>query len=100
MTTRVSCSNWSSWRLRRSCGSSGLSSSATTTAILVLVGLLGGRAQPAERLADDPRDLHLAHADLLADLRLREVFLEAQPQHLALACGDRPEQPVQGRAVL
>ena len=47
------------------------------------------RAQPRDRLADDPRDLHLRDADALADLRLREVLLEAQAQDLALARRDR-----------
>ena len=44
-----------------------------------------GRAQAPERLADDARDLHLRHADALADLGLREVLGEAQAQHQPLA---------------
>src|SRR4051794_27041488 len=90
MTTRVSCNSWSSWRLRRSLSSSSL----------VVIRLIGGRAQPAQRLADDPRDLHLRDADALPDLGLREVLLEAQPQHLALTRRDGAEQPPERRAVL
>src|SRR3954452_17436705 len=56
--------------------------------------------QACDRLADDPRHLHLRYADALADLGLRQVFLEAQPQHLALARGDRPHELLERRAVL
>src|SRR5688500_6779755 len=59
-----------------------------------------GGAQPRERLADQARDLHLRDADARADLGLREVLGEAQPEHLALARGDRGHQPLQRRAVL
>jgi hypothetical protein len=50
------------------------------------------RAQPPERLSDDARDLHLRHADALADLRLRQILLEAQSEHLALARRDGPQE--------
>ena len=36
----------------------------------------------------------------VADLRLREVLLEAQAQHLALAVGQHAHQPLDGRGVL
>src|SRR4051812_49497651 len=51
-------------------------------------------AQPGERLADEAGDLHLRHADLARDLRLREVLLEAQPQDLAVAGGEDVEGAV------
>ena len=53
-----------------------------------------------DRLADDARDLHLRDADALADLRLGEVLLEAQPQDLALARRDRAHEVLERRAVL
>ncbi len=64
----------------------------------------GRRAQTRDRLADEARDLHLADPDERADLGLREVLLEAQPQHLALALGQRHSRrpasrgPRQGRS--
>src|SRR6478609_8623673 len=48
----------------------------------VVTGQVG--AQPAEDAAQDPRHLHLAHADPLADLVLGEVVHEPQVQHEAL----------------
>src|SRR4051812_49253168 len=45
----------------------------------------GSELQPGDRLAQHARDVHLRDAELRADLRLREVFLEAQPQDLAFA---------------
>ena len=53
------------------------------------------RPQAHQRLADDPRDLHLRDADALGDLRLREVLPEAQPQHLAVADRQHPERVVE-----
>ena len=64
---------------------------------LRLVGLV---AQPGDRLPDQARDVHLGDADPLADLRLRQVLLEAQPQHLALAVGQHAHQPLDGGGVL
>src|SRR4051794_16444566 len=58
------------------------------------------RAQAGDRLADDPRDLHLRDADALADLGLRQVLLEAQPQDLALAGGHRAHELLERRAAL
>ena len=37
---------------------------------------------------------------MLADLRLRQVLLEAQAQHLALAVGQHAHQPLDGGGVL
>src|SRR3954454_9045396 len=45
----------------------------------------GGLAQPVERLADEPGDVHLGAAHALADLPLRELLLVAQAEDLALA---------------
>src|SRR5689334_19151504 len=72
------------------------------TAVELPVGDLGTRSfpQPRERLADQPRDLHLRDADALADLRLRHVLGEAQAQDLALARTQAEHQPVEGRSVL
>src|SRR5918994_328547 len=52
-----------------------------------LVRLLGLVAQARDRLSDQARDVHLGDADARADLRLREVLLEPEPQDLALAVG-------------
>src|SRR4051794_20420110 len=62
--------------------------------------LLGGVAQAVHRLADDPRDVHLADADALPDLGLGEVLGEAQPQHLALALGQHAHQALDRGRVL
>src|SRR4051795_2733570 len=93
MTTRVSCSSWSSWRLRR------LFSSSSWWLFVVVIRLLSGRAEPAERLADDPRDLHLGYPDALSDLGLCQILLEAQPQDLALARRDRAQEAAERGAV-
>ena len=61
--------------------------------------LICDRAKVADRLSDDPRDLHLADAQTYTDLRLREIVLEAQTQSLALARRQRTYQPVEHRAV-
>ena len=61
---------------------------------------LGGLAQPRDRLADDARHVHLRDADALADLGLREVLGEAQPQHLALAVAQHAHQPLDRGRVL
>ena len=45
----------------------------------------GDGAQALQRAADEPRDLHLAHPEQRADLALRQVLLEPQPQDLAVA---------------
>src|SRR5919205_833529 len=115
IATRSSCSSSMSWRLRRSCSSSLRSSRGRSPSSVAMSGrdspsgrtLRGAllarardAAQPGDRLADDARDLHLRDADALADLGLREVVLEAQPQHLALARRDRPQELGQRRAVL
>src|SRR5918998_6479209 len=67
---------------------------------LNLRGLLGLLAQPRDRLADDPRDVHLGDADAGADLRLGQVLGEAQPQHLALSLREHGHEPVHGGGVL
>src|SRR4051794_36713006 len=100
--TRSSLSSSRSWRLSRSCSS--VSRSATgANAIgpgLAAALALGGRTQPRQRLADEPRDLHLGDADALPDLRLRHVLYEAQAQDLALAGADGLHEPVERGAVL
>ena len=45
-------------------------------------------ASCVERVAQDPRDVHLRDPDALGDLALHEILDEAQPQHLALARGE------------
>src|SRR4051794_33437361 len=60
----------------------------------------GVGAQARDRLADDARDLHLLHADALADLGLREVLGEAQVQDLALARRDGAHEVLDRGAVL
>ena len=65
-----------------------------------LLARRGVGAQARDRLADDARDLHLRDADALADLGLREVLVEAQAQHLALARRDRAHEVLERRAVL
>ncbi len=57
-------------------------------------------AQPPDRLAQHARDLHLADPDDLADLGLREVRLEAQPDHLALALRQRAHELREQRPLL
>src|SRR5215212_1808116 len=64
-----------------------------------LVGA-GGLAQAGDGLPYQPRDVHLGHPDAGADLRLREVLLEAQAQHLALPLGQDPHQALDGGRVL
>jgi hypothetical protein len=49
------------------------------------LGRTGARAQPQQALAQDARDLHLADADVVCDLLLCEVALEAQPDDKAVA---------------
>ena len=61
---------------------------------------LGLRLQAGDRAAQDPRHLHLRAADPGADLRLREVLLEAQAQCLPLVRRERRRQPRDGRGVL
>jgi hypothetical protein len=53
-------------------------------------------AQPLERAAEHPGDLHLRDPDERRDLGLGEVVLEAQAQHRALA---RAEAADEGREV-
>src|SRR4051812_31361899 len=62
--------------------------------------ILRGVAQPVDGLADDARDVHLADADALPDLGLREVLGEAQAQHLALALVEHAHQALDRRRVL
>src|SRR5215218_6942944 len=45
-------------------------------------------AQPVERPAQDPRDLHLADPNVLGDLCLREFVLAAQDDHASFARGE------------
>ena len=63
-----------------------------------------GRPRPpraaGDGLADQARDVHLRDADARADLRLREVLLEAQAQHLALAVGEHAHQALDRGGVL
>jgi hypothetical protein len=47
--------------------------------------LTGADAKPVEAAPQDPRDLHLADADALPDLPLREVALEAKAHHQPVA---------------
>src|SRR3954466_7558327 len=96
--TRSSLSSSRSWRLSRSCSSR--SRSATSAGTLPAAWVVGGGAQPGQRLADQARDLHLRDADALADLRLGHVLDEPQPQHLALAGADRLHEAVERGAVL
>src|ERR1044072_3162430 len=44
--------------------------------------------------------MHLRDADALADLRLREVLGEAQPEHFTLAVAQHGHQPLDGGGVL
>src|SRR4051794_36176443 len=46
--------------------------------VLAVLRALDVHPQPGERLADEARDLHLAHADALGDLGLGQVLREAQ----------------------
>ena len=62
--------------------------------------MLGDRAQPLERAADEPRDVHLGDADALGDLGLREVLDEAQVQHDAVARRQRLQRRRDRGAVL
>src|SRR3954463_492750 len=56
--------------------------------------------QSGDRAPQQSRDLHLAHPDDLADLGLREVLLEAQPDHVTLALRERPHEVFEHRALL
>src|SRR4051812_30598000 len=62
--------------------------------------LAGGILQAVDRLTDDAAHVHLADADALADLGLRQVVLEAQAQDLALALAQDAHQALDRRAVL
>src|SRR5689334_16335106 len=72
-------------------------SNLVAASLHVLVRLL---AQLGDRLADETRDVHLRDADAGADLRLRQVLGEAQPEHLALALGEDAHEPLDGGRVL
>src|SRR4051794_7450382 len=88
------------WRIRGLCGSTSRlvrSQCSMRPGRLLLLGL---RAQAGDRLADQARYVHLRDADDVADLGLREVLLEAQAQHLALALGQHAHQSLDGRGVL
>ena len=65
-------------------------------------GELGGGLclQVGDRAAQDPRHVHLRAPDPRADLRLRQVLLEAQAQHLPLVLREQRSQPGDGRGVL
>src|SRR5947208_4871913 len=101
--TRSSLSSSRSWRLSCSCSSSSRrGGSAIRGRVTRLAASLtfGRCAQSRQRLADQPRDLHLRDADALPDLGLRHVLDKAQAQHLALARADDLHEPVERRAVL
>ena len=53
-----------------------------------LVDLADRRAQLGQRAAQQARDVHLRDADAGRDLRLRQAFLEAHRDDLALALGE------------
>src|SRR4051812_24395914 len=55
--------------------------------VLAVLRALDVHPQPGERLADETRDLHLAHADALGDLGLGQILREAQAQDLLVAVG-------------
>ena len=55
-------------------------------------------ARLRERVAQDPRHVHLRDADALGDLALHEVLDEAQPQHLALARASGRRRAARSRA--
>jgi hypothetical protein len=61
--------------------------------------LICGRREPRERLADEPRDVHLGDADP-TDLCLREVFLKAQSKDEAFALVERRRELFDGRGVV
>src|SRR5215207_10678180 len=63
-------------------------------------GVLGYRAQPLERAADQSRYVHLGDADALGDLGLREVLDEAQVEHDPVAGRQRLQRRRDRRAVL
>src|ERR1700693_5288213 len=53
--------------------------------LVVLRALFGELAQPLQRAAQQPRNLHLRDADSVGDLGLREILAEAQVEDLTLA---------------
>src|SRR3954452_16061395 len=66
-------------------------------------GLRGGggdRPQPLERAAQQPRHVHLRDADLLGDLVLEHVVLEAHLEDQALALRERTHPGGQRAAVV
>src|SRR3954451_12474632 len=63
-------------------------------------GCRAGRGETVERPSQQARDVHLRDPDLLRDLGLREVLLEAQPQDRALSLGQGAERPAQHLADL
>src|SRR3954471_3353280 len=80
------------------CGSSGDAPTARSVAIdrrrpgpRRLPRRAGPGARALERRAQDPRDLHLRDADVLADLALREVLDEAQVEDAVLARRERAD---------
>src|SRR5213076_1796430 len=52
-------------------------------------------AQPGQRLADEPGDLHLRDADALGDLRLGQILHEAEVQDAAVALVEHVAQRAQ-----
>src|SRR3954452_10600349 len=88
------------WRICGLCGSTSRLARSQCSMRPGRLLLLGLRAQPGDRLADQARHVHLRDADDVADLRLGEVLREAQAQHLALAVREHAHQPLDGRGVL
>ena len=56
------------------------------------------RAEVAERVAEQPADVHLGDAELLADLGLGHAAAEAQEQDLLLALGQAHPRAWRGPA--
>ena len=59
----------------------------------------GDVAELRDRGADDPRHLHLADSEQLADLGLGEIALEAQAEHEPGTWRDEPQQALEGDAM-
>lgn len=53
-----------------------------------------------ERVAEQPGDLHLADAEAVADRRLRQIFLEAEPHDLTLPPRQRRHETGKHHAIL
>ena len=77
--------------------SSPLSFRTVAATLVARTARRGGRTvlelpEPLERRPQDARHVHLRATDALADLGLREVLLEPEPEHELLALGQRREQ--------